>query len=251
MKCGVSAVPARMLNPFRYEYSTPGAYALSSKYPQYNPGISRRYSVRPRPHRYPAGVALIQARKHHAQVILGLTGHAERCRISPQLPLALRASRRFTKPRAALINHGNGAEYRCHPDGGEGLRQRRRFAYRNGRLLVGDVARRYQQQAFQRVRSWPTNEPTNSFAGFASSQSQLRRTARYVPDGRRQYGSPSFSASSISWPTSITVFFSLRCISRNWFWITSRLIVDRAERFIHQQDRGSAASARMTPIRCC
>ncbi|SAJ13336.1 Uncharacterised protein [Enterobacter hormaechei] len=58
---------------------------------------------------------------------------------------ALHKAQRF----AEIINHGNGANI-VVIHGGEGLWQRRRFAYRNRRLLVGDVARGYQQQAFQR-----------------------------------------------------------------------------------------------------
>ncbi len=56
----------------------------------------------------------------------------------------------FHKPQwfAMFVHHGDGADI-VIIHGGKGLWKRGRATYRDSRLLVGDVARRYQQQALQ------------------------------------------------------------------------------------------------------
>lgn len=101
------------------------------------------------------------------------------------------------------------------------------------------------------VLSWPVKALTNSSAGCASrvsgwsywSSRPLLNTATL---------SPSLMASSMSWLTMITVMPSLRCISKNSFWIDSRLIGSTAPNGSSISSSGaSAASARITPTRCC
>ena len=50
---------------------------------------------------------------------------------------------------------------------------------------------------------------------------------------------------TIGWPVAATILLSSSCM-------TSRVMrVDRGERLVHQQQRGSVASARARPTRCC
>ncbi len=144
---------------------------------------------------------------------------------------ALHKAERF----AVLINHGNGANI-VVIHGGEGLRQRRRFAYRNGRLLVGDVARRYQQQAFQRPVL--TNKRANKLIrGF---RQQLVRAGALHDTPLTEDGN---TVAQLQRFVNIVAhqhhgLFQLALHLKEL--VLDHLTVDRVdctERFIHQQDR--------------
>ncbi|MNC45123.1 hypothetical protein D3C75_940700 [compost metagenome] len=99
--------------------------------------------------------------------------------------------------------------------------------------------------------SWPTKLLTKSSAGCASRVSGWS-SCNSLPARKMAILSPSLIASSMSWLTMITVLFKARCISKNSFWIISRLIGSTAPNGSSISSTGaSAAKARITPIRCC
>ena len=180
--------------------------------------------------------------EHFAQVIFGLTGHAERIQNIPTgTALALRASRRFTRASGfAVTSPRLMARISVVIHGGEGLRQRRRFAYRMVGCWSVTSPADHQRQAFQRPVL--TNKRANKFISRG-----LWRQSGYKLTGRRAVG--NFSATCNIVAHQHTVFsLALRRIE-----VLDHLRLIRSyQRFIRPGDRRIGTPTRqMTPIRCC
>ena len=166
------------------------------------------------------------------------------------------ADERRAQPRPA-----RGKDAERHADRDAPARSMHRPAARAGRSAAGELgadatariagARTFPQSAPADVRQHGIEQPPDGrIVGLRrSSRGGRRRSAR--PRRARRPDRPAPTPRSMSCVTMMTVL-PTRCLdaAELALQLGARHRVERAERFVHQQHGGSAASARATPTRC-